>query len=246
MAKAAGLSRSAISRIWRAFALQPHRTDTFKLSKDPLFIEKVRDIVGLVSRSTRYARWSSVSMRRVQIQALDRTAPCCRCSPAKPERRTHDYRRHGTTSLFAALDVATGHVIGQCIARHRSQEFRNSSNTIDAQGAGRTRRPSHPRQLRHPQDAAHPPLAGQALRASTCISRRPAPRGSTSWSAGSRCCRRNKSSAAHTESRLQGPAATRPDPSTVATPSWTKPCSTRLRHCPHDISSAPSEPPSEG
>jgi transposase len=131
MAKAAGLSQSAISRIWRAFALQPHRVDTFKLSKDPLFIDKVRDIVGLYLNPPDHAMVLGVD-EKSQIQALDRSAPILPLQPGLPERRTHDYRRHGTTSLFAALDVATGKVIGECHRRHRSQEFLQFLKTIDA------------------------------------------------------------------------------------------------------------------
>lgn len=130
MAKASGLSQSAISRIWRAFALQPHRVETFKLSKDPLFVEKVRDIVGLYLDPPDRALVLCVD-EKSQIQALDRSAPILPLQPGVPERRTHDYRRHGTTSLFAALDVATGKVIGECHRRHRSQEFLQFLKTID-------------------------------------------------------------------------------------------------------------------
>lgn len=132
MAQATGLSQSAISRIWRAFALQPHRVETFKLSKDPLFIDKVRDIVGLYLHPPDRALVLSVD-EKSQIQALDRTAPILPLRPGQPERRTHDYRRHGTTSLFAALDVASGKVIGECHRRHRSTEFLQFLKTIDAQ-----------------------------------------------------------------------------------------------------------------
>lgn len=131
MAKATDLSQSAISRIWRAFALQPHRVETFKLSKDPLFIDKVRDIVGLYLHPPDRALVLSVD-EKSQIQALDRTAPILPLRPGQVERRTHDYARHGTTSLFAALDVATGKVIGQCHRRHRSTEFLHFLKTIDA------------------------------------------------------------------------------------------------------------------
>ncbi len=131
LAKHAGLSHSTVGRIWRAFGLQPHRSDTFKLSRDPLFVEKVRDIVGLYLAPPDRALVLSVD-EKSQIQALDRTAPILPMTPGLPERRTHDYRRHGTTSLFAALDVATGHVIGECHRRHRSQEFQGFLDTIDA------------------------------------------------------------------------------------------------------------------
>ena len=130
MAQVSGLSQSSVSRIWRAFALQPHRTETFKLSKDPLFIEKVRDIVGLYLHPPDKALVLCVD-EKSQIQALDRTQPLLPMRLGQPERRTHDYVRHGTTSLFAALDVKTGTVIGDCHARHRSLEFRKFLTTID-------------------------------------------------------------------------------------------------------------------
>lgn len=131
MAKASGLSQSAISRIWRAFALQPHRSETFKLSADPLFIEKVRDIVGLYLNPPDRAMVLCVD-EKSQIQALDRTQPLLPMRPGQIERRTHDYVRHGTTSLFAALNVKTGEVIGECHRRHRSIEFRAFLDRIDA------------------------------------------------------------------------------------------------------------------
>jgi len=131
MAKTVGLSQSAISRIWRAFALQPHRVETFKLSKDPLFIEKVRDIVGLYLVPPDKALVLCVD-EKSQIQALDRSQPLLPMRPGQPERRTHDYVRHGTTSLFAALITRTGHVIGELHRRHRSLEFHKFLATIDA------------------------------------------------------------------------------------------------------------------
>jgi transposase len=131
LAKQAGMSQSAVSRIWRAFALQPHRTETFKLSKDPLFIEKVRDIVGLYMSPPDKAMVLCVD-EKSEVQALDRTAPLLPMRPGQIERRTHDYRRNGTTSLFAALDTATGKVIGSCQQQHRSVEFIKFLNQIDA------------------------------------------------------------------------------------------------------------------
>jgi transposase len=131
LAKERDLSHATIGRIWRAFGLQPHRSETFKLSRDPLFIEKVRDIVGLYLAPPDRALVLSVD-EKSQIQALDRTAPVLPMTFGSPERRTHDYRRHGTTSLFAALDVATGKVIGECHRRHRSHEFLQFLETIDA------------------------------------------------------------------------------------------------------------------
>lgn len=130
MAKACGLSQSSISRIWRAFSLAPHRSETFKLSKDPLFIEKVRDIVGLYLNPPERALVLCVD-EKSQIQALDRTAPLLPMRPGQVERRTHDYVRHGTTSLFAALNAKTGDLIGQTQRRHRSGEFRNFLDTIE-------------------------------------------------------------------------------------------------------------------
>jgi len=130
MAEACGLTQSAVSRIWRAFALQPHRTETFKLSKDPLFIEKVRDIVGLYLNPPDRALVLCVD-EKSQIQALDRSQPILPMRPGQIERRTHDYTRYGTTSLFAALDVKTGEVIGECHRRHRAIEFRKFLDSID-------------------------------------------------------------------------------------------------------------------
>jgi transposase len=131
MAKHAGMSQTAVTRIWRAFALQPHRSETFKLSKDPLFVDKVRDIVGLYMSPPEKALVLCVD-EKSQIQALDRTAPLLPMRPGQIERRTHDYKRHGTTSLFAALDVATGKVIGSLHRRHRAAEFRRFLDSIDA------------------------------------------------------------------------------------------------------------------
>src|ERR1700674_5084468 len=130
MAQATGINQTAISRIWRAFSLAPHRVDTFKLSKDPLFIDKVRDIVGLYLDPPARALLVSVD-EKSPIQALDRTAPLLPLRPGQAERRTQDYVRHGTTSLFAAWDVATGRVIGACHRRHRSRECLRFLETID-------------------------------------------------------------------------------------------------------------------
>ena len=130
MAKTSGLSQSAVARMWKAFALQPHRVETFKLSKDPLFIDKVRDIVGLYLAPPTRALVLCVD-EKSQIQALDRSAPVLPLRPGQAERRTHDYVRHGTTTLFAALDVKAGTIIGECHARHRALEFRRFLDTID-------------------------------------------------------------------------------------------------------------------
>jgi len=131
LAEATGLSRMTISRIWHAFGLQPHRTETFKLSPDPLLIEKVRDIVGLYMNPPEHALVFCVD-EKSQIQALDRTQPLLPMRPGQPERRTHDYKRHGTTSLFAALDLKTSRVIGQVRRRHRSLEFRQFLDLIES------------------------------------------------------------------------------------------------------------------
>lgn len=131
LAARCGLSQSTVGRIWRAFGLQPHRTDTFKLSRDPLFIDKVRDIVGLYLDPPDRALVLCVD-EKSQIQALDRSQPLLPMRPGQLERRTHDYVRHGTTSLFAALDVKTGEVIGRCHRRHRAAEFRQFLDTIEA------------------------------------------------------------------------------------------------------------------
>jgi transposase len=130
MAKASGLSQSAIVRIWRAFGLQPHRAETFKLSTDPLFVDKVRDIVGLYLNPPDRALVLCVD-EKSQIQALDRTQPILPMMPGVPERRTHDYSRHGTTTLFAALNTATGEVIGEVHRRHRAKEFLGFLCSID-------------------------------------------------------------------------------------------------------------------
>lgn len=130
MAKACGLSTSTVQRIWRAFGLQPHRMETFKLSTDPDFVAKVRDVVGLYLSPPDRAIVLCVD-EKSQIQALDRSQPMLPMRPGQPARRTHDYTRHGTTSLFAALDIATGAVIGKCYARHRAREFRNFLDEIE-------------------------------------------------------------------------------------------------------------------
>ena len=130
MARRTGLTQSAVSRIWRAFALQPHRSETFKLSSDPLFIEKVRDIVGLYLNPPERALVLCVD-EKSQIQALDRSQPLLPMRPGQIERRTHDYVRHGTTSLFAALNTKTGEVLAQCHKRHRSVEFKKFLEAID-------------------------------------------------------------------------------------------------------------------
>ena len=131
LAKAVGMSQTTVSRIWRAFGLQPHLSDTFKLSTDPLFVEKVRDIVGLYLNPPDHALVLCVD-EKPQIQAATGTAPVLPMRPGQPERHTHDYVRHGTRDLFAALDVKAGTVVGEVHARHRSEEFRHFLDTVDA------------------------------------------------------------------------------------------------------------------
>ncbi|MFH5804654.1 IS630 family transposase [Alienimonas sp. DA493] len=131
LAKRLGLSQSAVSRIWRAFGLQPHRSETFKLSTDPYFVDKVRDVVGLYMSPPANAIVFCVD-EKSQCQALDRSQPVLPMTPGRPERRTHDYFRHGTTSLFAALNVKTGEVFGRCRRRHRAQDFLSFLRQLDA------------------------------------------------------------------------------------------------------------------
>jgi len=131
MAQKAGLSQTAIVRIWRAFGLQPHRVENFKLSKDPQFVEKVRDIVGLYLHPPDRAIVLCVD-EKSQVQALNRTQPILPLAPGVPARQSHDYQRHGVTSLFAALDVASGVTISSCYRRHRHQEFLRFLDDIDA------------------------------------------------------------------------------------------------------------------
>jgi hypothetical protein len=137
MARAAGLSATTVGRVWRAFGLQPHRSETFELSTDPAFVEKVRDIVGLYLAPPDRAlvlcvdeSWAA--QRTNGVQALDRTQPLLPMRPGQAERRTHGYARHGTTSLFAALDIKTGTVIGRCLPRHRAAESRRFLDAVEA------------------------------------------------------------------------------------------------------------------
>lgn len=135
MAKASGLSISTVQRIWQAFGLQPHRLETFKLSTDPDFVAKVRDVVGLYVSPPEHAIVLCVD-EKSQIQALDRSQPMLPMRPGQAARRSHDYKRHGVTSLFAALDIATGRVIGKCFPRHRAAEFRRFLDEIEANVPG--------------------------------------------------------------------------------------------------------------
>jgi transposase len=130
MAREVGLTQSAVQRIWKAFGLQPHRQEAWKLSRDPLFIDKVRDVVGLYLNPPERAVVLCVD-EKSQIQALDRTAPMLPMLPGTPQRATHDYRRAGTSSLYAALDLTTGKVIGRLHSRHRAIEFKQFLATLD-------------------------------------------------------------------------------------------------------------------
>ena len=130
MAKRSGMSQSAICRIWRAFSLKPHRVESFKISSDPFFVEKVRDVVGLYLNPPHQAVVFCVD-EKSPIQALDRSQPLLPMRPGQVERRTHDYKRYGTTTLFAALDTLNGNLLGRCYPRHRSEEFRKFLVEID-------------------------------------------------------------------------------------------------------------------
>ncbi len=132
LARATGMSKTTVGRIWNAFALKPHLAESFKLSTDPLFIDKVRDVVALYLDPPERAAVLCVD-EKSQIQALNRAQPILPMLPGTPERRSHDYVRHGTTSLFAALDMATGKVIGSLHARHRAAEFKKFLERIDAE-----------------------------------------------------------------------------------------------------------------
>ena len=154
LAAKTGLSQSTISRIWRAFGLKPHRAEGFQLSRDPLLIDKVRDIVGLYLDPPHHALVFCVD-EKSQIQALSRTQPVLPMRVGQLERRTHDYKRHGVTSLFAALDIATGNVLGKCYRRHRSVEFLDFLKRIDA-AVPADLSSSRAGQLWHTQDRAGP------------------------------------------------------------------------------------------
>src|ERR1700709_1820815 len=133
MARQVGMSQTMVSRVWRAFGLQPHRSETFKLSRHPAFMDKVRDGVGLYLNPPDRALVLCVD-EKPQIQALEGTAPVLPMRPGQIERHSHDYKRHGTTDLFAALDVNAGTVIGACKRRHRSTEFRAFLDQVGAAG----------------------------------------------------------------------------------------------------------------
>ena len=175
MAREVGLTQSAVLRIWRAFGLQPHRQQTWKLSKDPQFIDKVRDIVGLYLNPPERAVVLCVD-EKSQIQALDRTAPILPMLPGTPQRATHDYKRAGTSSLYAALDLTTGKVIGRLHSRHRAVEFKQFLQTLNREV------PDHLNvHLVLDNSSTHKTPTIQRwwprTRASSCTSRRPAHRG---------------------------------------------------------------------
>ena len=154
-----GLAKSTVGRIWRAFELKPHRAETFKLSTDPLFVEKVLDVVGLYLDPPESAVVLCVD-EKTQVQALDRSAPVLPMMPGMPEKRTHDYVRHGITSLFAALDIATGQVIILAASPAPLRRVPEVPHQDRHAGPGRPRRAPHLRQLRHPQDRRDQELAG--------------------------------------------------------------------------------------
>jgi transposase len=180
MAEVVGLSKATISRIWQTFGLQSHRRETFKLSADPQFVDKVRDIVGLYLNPPDHAVVLCLD-EKSQVQALDRTRPLLPMRPGIPARQTHDYIRHGTTSLFAALNVATGTVIGRCHRRHRHQELLQFLNQVDA-----TLPPAGEVHVIMDNYGTHkvPKVARWFVRPPgiTCISPRPVPAGSIRWS----------------------------------------------------------------
>ena len=160
MAKAAGVGRSTVQRIWDAHGLQPHRVKTFKLSTDPAFTEKLTDVVGLYLNPPDKAVVLCVD-EKSQIQALDRTQPGLPMKPGRRGTMTHDYKRHGTTTLFAALNVLTGKVIGQCHGRHRHQEFLKFLRRLNRAFPPESDPARHPRQLRDPQARGGAQLAGR-------------------------------------------------------------------------------------
>jgi transposase len=158
LARHLGMSQSAISRIWRAFGLKPHLVDTFKLSSDPQFIDKVRDVVGLYLNPPEAAMVLCVD-EKTGVQALDRTAPILPLLPGTPQRATHDYSRHGTTNLYAALDVASGKVISQLTARHRAVEFQRFLAQVDRAVPARLELHVICDNSSTPQDPGHPAVA---------------------------------------------------------------------------------------
>ena len=223
MAQAAGISASAVHRIWKAHGLQPHRWRQFKLSNDPQFVDKLRDIVGLYVDPPAHAIVLSVD-EKSQIQALDRTQPGLPMKKGRLGTMTHDYKRHGTTTLFAALNVLDGTVIGQNMQRHRHQEFIRFLNAIEPRC--RPARPSTSSSTTTPPTSTPRSAPGStATRAGPSTSRRPRARGSTPSRASSPSCPSAASSAASsTRSSTSRPPSTASSPSTTSNPKpfiWT-------------------------
>ncbi len=215
MAKASGISTTSVHRIWGAFGLQPHRVETFKLSTDPLYVEKVRDIVGLYLNPPERALVLCVD-EKSQIQALDRTQPMLPMRPGQVERRTHDYKRHGTTTLFAALDIEAGTIIGKCMRRHRAAEFRKFLDVIERNvpAVSTSTSSSTTHRATRPSSSATGSPSG---RAGTGTSRRHRRRGSTRSSGSSRSCPKSRSNAALIVPRPNSKQRSRPI-SRLATP----------------------------
>jgi transposase len=176
MAKQVGISASSAQRIWRAHGLQPHRVRQFKLSNDPNFVEKLHDVVGLYVNPPEHAIVLSVD-EKSQIQVLDRTQPGLPLKKGRAATMTHDYKRNGTTTLFAAFDVLEGKIIGRCMQKHRHQEFIRFLNQIEGSSPCQKGRPCHPRQLCHPS-TRRSANGSIAIRVSPSISRPPPHRGS--------------------------------------------------------------------
>ena len=193
MARTSGVSISTVHRIWNAFSLAPHRSETFKLSSDPQFVEKVRDIVGLCLDPPERALVLCVD-EKSQIQAPDRTQPLLPLRPGQIERRTHDYERHGTTTLFAALDVKAGTIVGKCMPRHRAQEFRKFLDEIERNVP--TDLDMHVVMDNASSHKTKLIRSSPSVRAGTPTSRRRPHPGSTRSSASSRSCPNSRSSAA--------------------------------------------------
>jgi len=158
MARKLGLSKSTIGRVWKAFKLKPHLADGFKVSTDPLFIEKVHDVAGLYLNPPEHAVVLCAD-EKSQVQALDRSSPVLPIMPGMPEKRTHDYVRYGTTTLFAALDTATRLVISELHRQHRATEWKKFLQKIDREDARQPGGAHRGRRLRHPQDPGQPSLA---------------------------------------------------------------------------------------
>ena len=184
MAREVGLTQTAVHDIWQAFGLKPHLQEKWKLSSDPQFAAKVRDIVGLYLDPPERAVVLAVD-EKSQIQALDRTRPILPMLPGTPERATHDYKRHGTSSLYAALDLATGKVIGRLHSRHRAIEFKKFLQTLDREVPADAGRAPRARQRLHPQDTADQTLAARPPAVQAALHPDQLARGSTSSSGGS-------------------------------------------------------------